>query len=226
VPAALQLHLIIDNYATHKTPAIQRWLLRHPRFHLALHADRRFVAQPGRALVRGADRKTASARRSPQHARTRGRPSAATWRSATVIPNPSSGPRQLTKSSNLLLDFVNVLQTQDTSAPDGYECSVCDLETTPGGRWRVTLRGSDGSAVAASGVYRIVDAPRRMVFTWAWEDENGMRGHETEVDVIFEATPGGTRLMLRQQRFESRQARDRHDIGWSASFDRLAKIIG
>src|SRR3984893_11193751 len=34
VPAALQLHLIIDNYATHKTPAIQRWLLRHPRFHL------------------------------------------------------------------------------------------------------------------------------------------------------------------------------------------------
>src|ERR1700737_4222437 len=34
VPAALQLHLIIDNYATHQTPAIQRWLLRHPRFHL------------------------------------------------------------------------------------------------------------------------------------------------------------------------------------------------
>ena len=32
VPAELQLHLILDNYATHKTPAIQRWLLRHPRF--------------------------------------------------------------------------------------------------------------------------------------------------------------------------------------------------
>src|SRR5216683_3518995 len=34
VPAGLELHLIIDNYATHKTPAIKRWLLRHPRFHL------------------------------------------------------------------------------------------------------------------------------------------------------------------------------------------------
>jgi transposase len=34
VPAGFDLHLIIDNYATHKTPAIQRWLLRHPRFHL------------------------------------------------------------------------------------------------------------------------------------------------------------------------------------------------
>src|SRR6266851_5036794 len=34
VPRRCALHLIIDNYATHKTPAIQRWLLRHPRFHL------------------------------------------------------------------------------------------------------------------------------------------------------------------------------------------------
>jgi transposase len=32
VPAELELHLILDNYATHKTPTIQRWLLRHPRF--------------------------------------------------------------------------------------------------------------------------------------------------------------------------------------------------
>lgn len=34
VPADLDLHLILDNYGTHKTPAIHRWLVRHPRFHL------------------------------------------------------------------------------------------------------------------------------------------------------------------------------------------------
>jgi transposase len=34
VPAELDLHLICDNYATHKAPAIKKWLLRHPRFHL------------------------------------------------------------------------------------------------------------------------------------------------------------------------------------------------
>ena len=33
-PAALDLHLILDNYGTHKTPLIRRWLVRHPRFHL------------------------------------------------------------------------------------------------------------------------------------------------------------------------------------------------
>jgi transposase len=33
-PADLDLHLICDNYATHKTPAIKTWLAAHPRFHL------------------------------------------------------------------------------------------------------------------------------------------------------------------------------------------------
>jgi transposase len=34
VPPALDIHLICDNYGTHKTPAIKAWLARHPRFHM------------------------------------------------------------------------------------------------------------------------------------------------------------------------------------------------
>lgn len=34
VPRSLDVHLILDNYGTHKTPSIHGWLLRHPRFHL------------------------------------------------------------------------------------------------------------------------------------------------------------------------------------------------
>jgi putative transposase len=33
VPAALDVHLIIDNYATHKHPKVRAWLATHPRFH-------------------------------------------------------------------------------------------------------------------------------------------------------------------------------------------------
>ena len=33
-PRALDLHLIVDNYATHKHPNVKAWLKRHPRFHL------------------------------------------------------------------------------------------------------------------------------------------------------------------------------------------------
>ena len=33
-PADLELHLIIDNYGTHKHPRVKFWVKRHPRFHL------------------------------------------------------------------------------------------------------------------------------------------------------------------------------------------------
>ena len=34
VPDDLQVHLVCDNYGTHKTPAINTWLAKHPRFHM------------------------------------------------------------------------------------------------------------------------------------------------------------------------------------------------
>lgn len=34
VPAELDVHLICDNYTTHKHPTVQRWLAAHPRFHM------------------------------------------------------------------------------------------------------------------------------------------------------------------------------------------------
>jgi transposase len=34
VPAGLQIHLVLDNYATHKHANVKAWLAKHPRFHL------------------------------------------------------------------------------------------------------------------------------------------------------------------------------------------------
>ena len=61
VPDNLDVHLVMDNYATHKTPAVQRWLPASP-LACPLHADRRLLAEPGRALLRPPDRKTTAAR--------------------------------------------------------------------------------------------------------------------------------------------------------------------
>lgn len=33
VPEGLEVHLILDNYGTHKTAKVKQWMLRHPRFH-------------------------------------------------------------------------------------------------------------------------------------------------------------------------------------------------
>ncbi|MEO9140124.1 MAG: IS630 family transposase [Jatrophihabitans sp.] len=34
VPDGLDVHLVVDNYGTHKSPAIKKWLTAHPRFHV------------------------------------------------------------------------------------------------------------------------------------------------------------------------------------------------
>jgi uncharacterized protein YndB with AHSA1/START domain len=120
--------------------------------------------------------------------------------------------------------FVEPDQLLRWWAPDGCEPSIDALDASPGGRWRTILHRPDGSRIATSGIYRIVEPPRRLAFTWAWEDQSGARGHETEVTVSFEPVPGGTRLVLVQQRFESGPARDNHTRGWSASLDRIAAI--
>ena len=73
VPKDLDLHLVLDNYATHKTPAVKEWLLKHPRFHLHFTPDQRIVAEPGRAVVRRADQPQAPPVSPPQRHRTRGR---------------------------------------------------------------------------------------------------------------------------------------------------------
>src|SRR5438093_12588883 len=36
VPPDLDVHLVMDNYATHKTPLIRNWLARRPRWHVHL----------------------------------------------------------------------------------------------------------------------------------------------------------------------------------------------
>ncbi len=48
VPKGLQVHVILDNYSTHKHAEVQRWLSRHKRFHLHFTPTSN---EPGRELV-------------------------------------------------------------------------------------------------------------------------------------------------------------------------------
>ena len=34
VPQELEIHLVVDNYSTHKHPRVKRWLAAHPRYHV------------------------------------------------------------------------------------------------------------------------------------------------------------------------------------------------
>jgi len=62
VPKGLQIHLILDNYATHKHPDVKKWLAKHKRFHLHFTptssswlnlVERWFRELTGKAIRRG-----------------------------------------------------------------------------------------------------------------------------------------------------------------------------
>jgi hypothetical protein len=46
VPAGLDVHVVLDNLSTHKTPAVHEWLLRHKRFHFHFNPDLRLERHP------------------------------------------------------------------------------------------------------------------------------------------------------------------------------------
>ena len=51
-PKHLAVHLIADNYATHKHAKVQAWLKRHPRFHMHFTPTFALLDQSGRTLFR------------------------------------------------------------------------------------------------------------------------------------------------------------------------------
>lgn len=67
VPPMLDVHLVMDNYGTHKTPAIKNWFARHPRFHVHFtptsaswlnQVERWFATLTQRCVRRGTHRST------------------------------------------------------------------------------------------------------------------------------------------------------------------------
>jgi len=78
--------------------------------------------------------------------------------------------------------------------------------------------------------FREIEKNKRIVFTFAWEDESGVTT-ETVVTVTFSEKDGKTIQTFHQARFTSVEARDGHIGGWSslfnkqqAYFERLAKV--
>ena len=91
----------------------------------------------------------------------------------------------------------------------------------PGAVYRLVMEAADGTPFVIRSVYREVTAPSRLVYTAAWEDDDGVPGHETLVTVTFEADGEETHLTLQQETFADDRARDRNRKGWLSTLDRL-----
>ena len=141
VPADLDVHLVLDNASTHKTPAVKRWLLGHPRF--VLHftptssswlnlVERWFAELTTKKLRRGTH---TSVRQLNTDIRAGSKP-------GTTTPDPTSGPRPPTRSSPASAITANELMTQDTSSWQSARCT--DVEEAGRPRMSCSMWPSSG----------------------------------------------------------------------------------
>ena len=105
-------------------------------------------------------------------------------------------------------------------------------EIRAGGRYLIEVRDPAKSQTYwGQGVYREVQRPDKIVFTWVWtkdrpEGENMHPGSEhTEVTVEFFARGSSTELVLTQAVFGTEKLRDEHDRGWNGCFDALEAVL-
>lgn len=109
--------------------------------------------------------------------------------------------------------------------PKDFTITSCTVEFRPGGAWRTCMRSPQGVDHWASGVYREIVAPERLVFTFAWDAGQEQQSRDTTITVNFEELDGKTKLIFHQAFFDSVPDRDSHREGWNECFDRLGAYL-
>lgn len=113
-------------------------------------------------------------------------------------------------------------------APHGATVEVITAEAWPGGALHFCHHLGNGEDVWVKGVYREVDAPRRLVIDAGFSDAEGNRRerpgffHQTRIAVTFDEEPGGTRVTIRQGGLDADRGESQ---GWREQLDRLAGYL-
>jgi uncharacterized protein YndB with AHSA1/START domain len=101
-------------------------------------------------------------------------------------------------------------------------CLSCEIDPRVGGTWKMTHRAADGQELVHQGIYKQIDRPSRLAFTWS----GGCGGTNiTLVTVTFRAKGAGTEMTLTHEGFPTVEDCARHNGGWTDSFERLARHL-
>ena len=108
--------------------------------------------------------------------------------------------------------------------PEGFTIPRLDFEPRPESAYEITMQPPEGDAFWLRGEFRVVDAPLRLAFTFAW-DPPDPDDVETLVDLTFSERSGSTVVRLLQGTFKTEARRALHQAGWTESLDKLERFL-
>lgn len=106
--------------------------------------------------------------------------------------------------------------------PEGVECEVPFLEPRIGGRYRLTMRMASGDTIPVAGVFRVIDRPNTLAFTWG---RDGDPSRDSLVTLTFVRKGDKTELTLRQENLGTAENRDGHRKGWNSALNKLHRHL-
>ncbi|MGH1576230.1 SRPBCC family protein [Planktotalea sp.] len=111
--------------------------------------------------------------------------------------------------------------------PEGVKVVDHDLSFETLGPWYADMRGSEGGKYKVSGEVLRVDAPNSVEFSWAWHNDEDVRGHESTVKFAVEDLGNGSaKLVLTHSGLADEEQCTNHNSGWSSSLNKLPKVLG
>ena len=108
--------------------------------------------------------------------------------------------------------------------PADFTTLSVDLDVREGGRYRITMQPPDGEAFHLRGEYSQIDPPRRLVYTFEWEEPDA-DDQETVVTLSFLDHREGTKLVLDQGPFATEARHALHEAGWRETLERLERFL-
>lgn len=108
--------------------------------------------------------------------------------------------------------------------PAGFTTPEVELDLELGGRYRFGMQPPDGELFHVSGEYVELDPPRRLGYTFRW-DEPAPDDRETVVTLALDVRDSGTRLTVSHGEFATEERLALHRDGWTDSLERLRRLL-
>lgn len=108
--------------------------------------------------------------------------------------------------------------------PKGATSPVIEIDLRVGGKYRFGLQFPGQDVLYVRGVYREVEPPHKLVFTWRWEQPE-MDFGESIVTVAFREHGETTEVALTHETFPNEAVCEQHKAGWGEFFDKFAELV-